>query len=126
MRGRRHNPVLHSQNRKLTEKTVRLERRVESLASTITEQKAALDHAVLLAQRANEAGYQRALAEAKGAQRTAAETGDLVAHDQATEVIDEHGAGISADGASSGEGARETGVGQPLRTGQPLQIQYRV
>jgi hypothetical protein len=42
---------------------------------------------------------------------------------QAAEVIDEHGAGISAEGASLGEGAREAGAGQPLRTGQPLQVQ---
>jgi hypothetical protein len=42
---------------------------------------------------------------------------------QAAEVIDEHGAGISADGASPGEDTREAGAGQPLSTGQPLQVQ---
>jgi hypothetical protein len=41
----------------------------------------------------------------------------------AAEVIDEHGAGISADGANSGEDAREAGAGQLLRAGQPLQVQ---
>jgi hypothetical protein len=42
---------------------------------------------------------------------------------QTTEMIDEHGAGISADGSSTGEDTRETEAGQPLRTGQPLQVQ---
>jgi len=41
----------------------------------------------------------------------------------AGEVVDEHGAGISADGANSGEDLREAGADQPLRTGQPLQVQ---
>jgi hypothetical protein len=39
------------------------------------------------------------------------------------EAMDEHGAGISADGADLGQDAREAGAGQPLRTGQPLQVQ---
>jgi hypothetical protein len=38
-------------------------------------------------------------------------------------VIDEHGAGISADGVGSGEDTREGEAGEPLRTGQPLQVQ---
>jgi hypothetical protein len=42
---------------------------------------------------------------------------------QAAEVIDEHGAGISADGVGSGEDTREGEAGEPLRTGQPLQVQ---
>jgi hypothetical protein len=41
----------------------------------------------------------------------------------AAEVIDEHGAGISTDGAATGEDVREVGAGQPLNTGQPLQVQ---
>ncbi len=41
----------------------------------------------------------------------------------AGEVIDEHGAGISADGTGTGEDTREVEAGQPLRTGQPLQVQ---
>jgi hypothetical protein len=42
---------------------------------------------------------------------------------QAEEVIDEHGVGISADGANSGGDAREAGAGQSPRAGQPLQVQ---
>jgi hypothetical protein len=42
---------------------------------------------------------------------------------QAAEVIDEHGAGISADGAGPGEDTRDAEAGEPLRTGQPLQVQ---
>jgi hypothetical protein len=42
---------------------------------------------------------------------------------QAAEVIYEHGAGISADGAGPGEDTRDVEAGEPLRTGQPLQVQ---
>jgi hypothetical protein len=42
---------------------------------------------------------------------------------QAAEVIDEHGAGISADEVGAGEDTREGEAGEPLRTGQPLQVQ---
>jgi hypothetical protein len=42
---------------------------------------------------------------------------------QAAEAINEHGAGISVDEGSQGEGAPEVGAGQPLRTAQPLQVQ---
>jgi hypothetical protein len=42
---------------------------------------------------------------------------------QAAGVIDEHGAGLSIDGANSGEDIREAGAGQPLCTGQALQVQ---
>jgi hypothetical protein len=42
---------------------------------------------------------------------------------QAAEAIDEQGAGISADGAGPGENTRDAEAGEPLRTGQPLQVQ---
>lgn len=87
-KGEREHPVLREQNRRMSEKLVRNERKMEGLERTIGEQRDAIAQATALAIRADRQGYERAKAELKGKLRDAVETGDTVVYDQVSEELE--------------------------------------
>jgi hypothetical protein len=79
--------ILRAQNRKMSEKLARLEPEIESLRNTSAEQSEALKAAMNLARRADQRGYDRAVADLKTKQREAVQSGDEVAYDQVEEQL---------------------------------------
>jgi hypothetical protein len=87
-KGEEELPILRDQNRRMSERLARLEPQVETLRQTVSEQAAAIKRAESTAQRADEAGYQRALRELKDQQRAAVREGDEETYDAVQEQID--------------------------------------
>lgn len=81
-------PVLRDNNRRMSEKLARLEPEMDTLRKTVTEQAAAIRRATALAERADETGYKRALAELEAQRREAVRIGDETAFDQVQARID--------------------------------------
>jgi len=79
-RGESELPILRDQSRRMAEKLARNE-------TEIAELKASVNSAMSLARRADEAGYQRGLAELRARQREAVETGDVATYDNLDEQI---------------------------------------
>lgn len=86
-KGERELPILRDQNRRMSEKLVKFETDMGALSKTIEEQGEAVRNAMQMARGANEAGYNRAIAELKAKQREAAASGDIEAFDQIDEQI---------------------------------------
>lgn len=78
-------PLLRAQNRSLASKVNRLESQTSQMADTIRKQERAVADAVALAQRANQQGYERALAELKAQKREAVANADPEAFDRLEE-----------------------------------------
>lgn len=87
-RGEASLPMLRRNNRDLSARLAKAEGRIATFELTFAQQKEALDAAMALARRADNAGYQRALRELKAKQREAVETGDTAVYDQVSEQIE--------------------------------------
>lgn len=98
-------PILRDQNRRMSEKLARFEPEMETLRSTVTQQAAAIKRAETIARRADETGYNRAMAELKAKQREAVEVGDTAAYDMVQAQID---ASLAARQAVEAEVVEET------------------
>lgn len=81
-------PVMRDNNRRMGERLVRQDAKIEGLQRTIAEQADAVKSAVELARRADDRGYQRARDEMKARQREAVEAADTEAFDQIGAEID--------------------------------------
>lgn len=86
-KGERELPILRDQNRRMSEKLVKVEGDMSALRNTIEEQGEAIRNAMQMARNANEAGFNRAITEMKAKQRNAAAEGDIEAFDQIDEQI---------------------------------------
>ena len=75
-------PILRDQNRRMSERLVRMGQEVETLKRTGAEQAQAIKDAMGLARRADERGYARAVAELKEKRTAAVETGDIETFNQ--------------------------------------------
>ena len=84
-RGENILPIVRDQNRRLTERVGKLEGEITSLRSTASEQLQIIKELRDMGQRANQAGYDRAMGEIKAKQRQAVESGDTKAYDQLVE-----------------------------------------
>ena len=84
-RGENILPIVRDQNRRLTERVGKLEGEITSLRSTAGEQLQIIKELRDMGQRANQAGYDRAMGEIKAKQRQAVESGDTKAYDQLVE-----------------------------------------
>lgn len=84
-RGENILPIVRDQNRRLTERVGKLEGEISGLRSTAQEQLTIIKDLRDMGQRANQAGYDRAMAELKAKQRQAVELGDTKAYDQLVE-----------------------------------------
>lgn len=87
-RGETELPILRDQNRRMSERLARVDTELETLRNTVAEQRQAVQDAISLAKRSNEAGYNRALKELEDERRAAVEAGDTVAFDQVQEQIE--------------------------------------
>ncbi len=87
-RGLEEHSILRHNNEKLTDRLARLERKDLEKDQIIAQQAQAIKDGIALAQRASDAGYQRALNELRGQQREAAATGDVATYDQTQQQID--------------------------------------
>ena len=84
-RGENILPIVRDQNRRLTERVGKLEGEISGLRSTSQEQLEIIRDLRDMGQRANQAGYDRAMGEIKSKQRQAVEAGDTKAYDQLVE-----------------------------------------
>jgi len=84
-RGENILPIVRDQNRRLTERIGKLEGEVTGLRSTAQEQLQLLKEQRELGRKADQRGYDRAMAEIKANQRKAVEAGDTTAYDQLVE-----------------------------------------
>jgi hypothetical protein len=84
-RGENILPIVRDQNRRLTERVGKLEGEISGLRSTSEEQLHIIKDLRDMGARANQAGYDRAMAEIKAKQRQAVEAGDTKAFDQLVE-----------------------------------------
>ena len=84
-RGENILPILRDNFRRLSERTGKLESEITNLRSTNDEQLKIIKDLRDMGQRANQAGYDRAMAEIKAKQRAAVEQGDTKAYDQLVE-----------------------------------------
>ena len=84
-RGENILPIVRDQNRRLTERVGKLEGEISGLRSTAQEQLQIIKDLRDMGARANQQGYERAMAEIKTNQRKAVEAGDTVAYDQLVE-----------------------------------------
>lgn len=87
-RGVEEHSILRHNNEKLTDRLARLERKDREKDEIIAQQARAIKDGITLAQRASDAGYQRALNELRSQQREAAATGDVAVYDQTQQQID--------------------------------------
>jgi hypothetical protein len=78
-------PIVRDQNRRLTERVGKLEGEISGLRLTSEEQLKVIKELRDMGQRANQAGYDRAMAEIKAKQRQAVEAGNTEAYDQLVE-----------------------------------------
>lgn len=81
-RGENILPIVRDQNRRLTERVGKLEGEISGLRLTAEEQLKVIKEMREMGQRANKAGYDRAMAEIKAKTRQAVETGNTEAYDQ--------------------------------------------
>ena len=81
-------PILREQSRRMSEKLVKQDQELEALRASQAQQAEAVQHAMDLARRADERGYQRGLNELKARQREAVQVGDTEAFDKISEQID--------------------------------------
>ena len=84
-RGENILPILRDQFRRVTERVGKLEGEITGLRSTNEEQLKIIKDLRDMGQRANQAGFDRAMAEIKAKQRQAVEAGDSKAYDQLVE-----------------------------------------
>lgn len=84
-RGENILPIVRDQNRRMTERMGKLEGEVTGLRSTVQEQLQIIKDLRDMGARADQRGYDRAMAEIKVNQRKAVEAGDTVAFDQLVE-----------------------------------------
>lgn len=84
-RGENILPIVRDQNRRMTERIGKLEGEVTGLRATSQEQLQIIKDLRDMGARANQAGYDRAMAEIKANQRKAVEAGDTTAYDQLVE-----------------------------------------
>ena len=84
-RGENILPIVRDQNRRLTERVGKLEGEISGLRSTSSEQLQIIKDLRDMGQRADQRGYDRAMAELKTKQRQAVEAGDTTAYDQLVE-----------------------------------------
>ena len=84
-RGENILPIVRDQNRRLTERVGKLEGEISGLRSTAQEQLQIIKDLRDMGAKANQAGYDRAMAEIKAKQRQAVEAGDTGAYDQLVE-----------------------------------------
>ena len=84
-RGENILPIVRQQNRALTERVGKLEGEISGLRSTAAEQLQIIKDLRDMGQKADQRGYDRAMAEIKARQRAAVEAGDTKAYDQLVE-----------------------------------------
>ena len=84
-RGENILPIVRDQNRRLTERVGKLEGEIAGLRVSGEEQLRIIKDLRDMGQRANQAGYDRAMAEIKAKQRQAVEAGNTEAYDQLVE-----------------------------------------
>ena len=84
-RGENILPIVRDMNRRQLERIGKLEGEVTALRSTTSEQLQIIKDLRDMGQRANQAGYDRAMAEIRSKQRQAVELGDTKAYDQLVE-----------------------------------------
>lgn len=106
-RGENILPIVRDQNRRLTERIGKLEGEVTGLRSTAAEQLQLLKEQRELGRKADQRGYDRAMAEIKQNQRKAVESGDTVAYDQLVEQ------------AEALQSARPTPAATPVASAEP-------
>lgn len=87
-RGEEELPIVREQNKRMGSRIQRMEGELGTLRNTVAEQAQAVRDATELARRADERGYQRALAELKAEQRAAVQQGDTEAFDQIGEQLE--------------------------------------
>lgn len=100
-RGENILPIVRDQNRRLTERIGKLEGEVTGLRSTSQEQLQIIKDLRDMGARANQAGYDRAMAEIKANQRKAVAAGDTEAFDQLVEQAEALASSRSAAAAPS-------------------------
>lgn len=111
-KGENELPVLRDNIRRTTELVVRQERELAALRASQADQANAVRHAMDLAQRADERGYQRGLSELKAKQREAVQVGDTEAYDKIDEQI--------KAAETERQKAETTYVQTPIRTPDPV------
>lgn len=84
-RGENILPIVRDQNRRLTERVGKLEGEISGLRATAEEQLQIIKEQRELGRKADQRGYDRAMAELKAKQRLAVEAGDTMAYDQLVE-----------------------------------------
>lgn len=84
-RGQTMLPIVLQQNRELTDRLTRVEGRFAEVQTTAQEQLQIIKDLRDMGAKANQAGYDRAMAEIKAKQRQAVEAGDTGAYDQLVE-----------------------------------------
>lgn len=84
-RGEEELPIVRDRARRLEEKVNKLEGEISGLRLTAEEQLTVIKDLRDMGQRANQAGYDRAMKEIKANQRKAVEAGDTAAYDQLVE-----------------------------------------
>jgi hypothetical protein len=84
-RGENILPIVRDQNRRMTERIGKLEGEVTGLRTTAAEQLQIIKDLRDMGQRANQAGYDRAMSDIRSKQRQAVESGDTKAYDQLVE-----------------------------------------
>jgi hypothetical protein len=89
LRGEQQMPIMRENNRKLMGRVRRTDDENADLRAQMAEMKDSLSTLRKMAERADEAGYQRALSEAKALQREAVRNGDEIAFDGAQAQIDQ-------------------------------------
>jgi len=87
LRGEQQMPIMRENNRKLMSRVRRADDENADLRQQMAEMRDSLNTLRKMAERADEAGYQRALAEAKALQREAVRNGDEAAYDNAERQI---------------------------------------
>lgn len=84
-RGENILPIMRQQNRALTEKVGRFEGEITSMRRTLEEQSRIIKDLRDMGRKADQRGYDRAMAEIKAQQRQAVERGDTATYDQLVE-----------------------------------------
>ncbi len=109
-RGENILPIVRDQNRRLTERVGKLEGEISGLRATAEEQLQIIKEQRELGRKADQRGYDRAMAEIKADQRKAVEAGDTVAYDQLVEKAEALASArpVPAAAAPAAEPARTT------------------
>ena len=115
-RGENILPIVRDQNRRLTERVTKLEGEISGLRVTAQEQLQIIKDLRAMGQRADKAGYERAMAEIKAKTREAVASGDAAAYDQLVaqaEALQESRAAAVATPPAPAEPARPTAAPPP-------------